>query len=1034
MRQLLNSAVIALVLATSAHADDAQDAAEPAVFAKDIKPLLEQHCIKCHGAKKRESGLRLDLKADALGGGDSGAAIVPGDAKGSLLIKYITGEDPERIMPPEGDRLTKTQVASFRNWIDAGAEWPDGITVGVTQQVAEHWAYKSLDRPKEPTLKQGADWVRNPIDAFVLAKLIKHGIQPSAKADRVTLIRRLSLDLLGFPPTPHEVDAFVNNKSATAYEDLVDSLLRSPHFGERWGRHWLDKARYADSDGYEKDRPRPDAWRYRDWVINAVNDDMPFDKFTIEQLAGDMLPNATDMQRLATAFHRQTLTNTEGGTDREQWRVEAVFDRVETIGTVWLGLTVGCARCHSHKYDKISHREYYQLFAFLNNGDESNTNVAKSAAELKKYQAAKAKHDALVAPLQKQVNAVRGQLAKKLPAWEKDMQAKLAMLSKDEIKYHKLEMTRVSAASGAKLTAQKDGSYLVGGKNAETDKYTFEASTTLDNITGFRLEALADKSLPKGGPGRSKNGNFVLNQFQVTVSPTADGDLVKTPVKFGSASADHNQKGWDVKGAIDDDPKSGWAISPHFNKNHHAVFRTNEPLRSGASKVYLRVTLDQQYGEQHTLGRIRLMAMTGTRTNDIVPEAIRVALKIPADKRDDKQRKQVLDHFIAQDAVAAKIGKQLAELQKKAPTSPMMSVRVIGERASARRKTRIMRRGDFLSPMGEVQPITLSTLHKIKPAKKGTESSRLDFAEWLMSKDNPLTPRVVANQVWSNLFGTGLVTTLNDFGVRGDRPSHPELLDWLGTEYRRLGWSRKAFIKQIVMSATYRQSSYHRPELREVDPRNRLLARQNRVRLQAESIRDVVLASAGLLSRKVGGPSVFPPMPADIAALSYANNFKWNTSKGEDRFRRGLYTFFKRTAPHPNLTMFDCPDSNTTCVERRTSNTPLQALTVLNNETFVEAARALARQTISGSSAPTDDASRIEVAFRACVGRRPSVVETKALASLVSDARKWYVGHEADAKKLAGGVLPKGITAAEFAAWVTTARIVLNLDEVIMRE
>ncbi|MDA1014706.1 MAG: PSD1 and planctomycete cytochrome C domain-containing protein [Planctomycetota bacterium] len=1032
MKHLLQFSIIAAALGTSVFADESLKA-DDSVFAKDIKPLLEQHCIKCHGAKKKESGLRLDLKSEALSGGDSGAAIVPGDAEASLLIKYISGADPERIMPPEGDRLTKTQVANFREWIDAGAEWPDGITVGAARQTAQHWAYKPLNRPQEPSLKTGAEWVRNPIDTFVLANLIKHGITPSPEAHRVTLIRRLSLDLLGLPPTPQEVDAFISDKSPAAYEQFVDRLLRSPHFGERWGRHWLDKARYADSDGYEKDRPRPDAWRYRDWVINAVNDDMPLDQFTIEQLAGDMLPNATDMQRLATAFHRQTLTNTEGGTDQEQWRVEAVFDRVETIGTVWLGLTVGCARCHSHKYDQISHREYYQLFAFLNNGDETNANVPKSAAELKNYEVAKAKHDALVAPLQRQLDAARGELAKKLPAWEKGIQAKLAELAKDEIQFHKLEISRVAAKSGAQFTVQKDGSYLVGGTNADTDQYTIDAAISLDKITGFRLEALADKSLPKGGPGRTPNGNFVLNQFQVTLSPTSDRDLVQQPVKFASASADHNQKGWDVKGAIDADPKSGWAVSPEFNKNHHAIFRTTEAIRSDDGKLFLRFTLEQQHGTQHNLGRFRVMAMTGTRANDVVPEAVRVVLNIPADKRDDKQRQQVLDHFISQDAVAAKLGKDLADLQKKAPASPNMSVRIIGERASNRRKTRIMRRGDFLSPMGEVEPVTLSTLHTLQPAKKDSERSRLDFAKWLMSEDNPLTPRVLANQVWFNLFGAGLVTTLNDFGVRGDRPALPELLDWLGTEFRQLGWSRKAFIKRIVMSATYRQSSYHRPELQGVDPRNRLLARQNRVRLQAESIRDAVLAASGLLSRKVGGPSVFPPMPAEIAALSYANNFNWATSKGEDRYRRGMYTFFKRTAPHPNLTMFDCPDSNTTCVERRTSNTPLQALTVLNNETFVEAARALARQATSDVNSATDS-SRIAIALRACVGRMPSEVETHALETLVREARQWYAGHEDDAKKLAGGMLPKDIKPAEFAAWVATARIVLNLDEVIMRE
>ena len=717
---------------------------QPVDFRHEILPILSGSCLECHGPDEetREAGLRLDQRESATSELESGAyAIVPDQPDASELIRRVSSDDEDERMPPEGDPLTAEQIAKLTAWVAGGASYE------------EHWAYRALSDAPPPSVANES-WVRNPIDRFVLARLESEDVEPSPEADRYILIKRLHYDLLGLPPEPAEVDRFLNDASPDAYEQLVDRLLASPHFGERWGRHWLDKARYADSDGYEKDNPRPDAWRYRDWVIRAINEDMPFDRFTIEQLAGDLLPDGGPLAQLATAFNRQTLTNTEGGTDQEEFRVAAVMDRIETLGTVWLGLTVGCARCHSHKYDQITQTEYYQLFAFFNNGDETKTNVPPSV-----YQ-------------------------------------------------------------------------------------------------------------------------------------------------------------------------------------------------SGKSKKELK------------------------------------------------------------------------------------DIRVLSERSEDRRTTHRLHRGDFLQPQEEVRADTLDCLPPLAAGSEDQPLNRLDLARWLVGGENPLVPRVAVNHLWLNLFGEGLVATVNDFGVRGEPPSHPALLDWLAGESIRRGWSRKAMIKLIATSATYRQQSRHRPELAERDPANRLLARQNRFRVEAEIVRDLALASSGLLSAKIGGPSVFPPLPEGIAELSYADNFKWATSQGEDRYRRGMYTFFKRTAPYPNLITFDCPDSNTTSVKRSRSNTPLQALQTLNNEVFHEAAQALAKRVLQAESKGDngEDVARLTAGFRFCIVRPPQTEELAALQSVLVASRDYYASQADEAKQLVGEHRAENVSLAENAAWVATLRVVLNLDEFLTRE
>ena len=1000
-------------------------------FANDVEPLFAKHCVTCHGNEKQEAGFRLDQSESAMLGGDSGKAIVPGDSKQSRLLHYVAATDQDKIMPPEGARLSANEIGILRAWIDQGAVWPDGNAKG--SQRNSHWAYQLLAQHTPPQVN-GKEWVINPIDQFVLAKLETQGLTPSPEADRPTLIRRLSLDLTGLLPAVAEVDAFVSDSTPQAYESVVERLLDSPHFGERWGRHWLDMARYADSDGYEKDNPRPDAYRWRDWVIDSINSDMPFDQFSIEQLAGDLLPNATSMQRLATAFHRQTLTNTEGGADQEQFRVEACFDRTETTGAVWLGLTVGCARCHTHKYDAISQREYYQLFAFFNNGDEQTWVVPKSDDEIKQYQDSLASHAASVALAQGALREAQKGIGPAMAKWESELQSRIVQTKETPLRRESLVDLQVTGDSGVVFTSVADGSFLVGGENPDTATYTVQGKAGVGFDT-LRLDVLADKALPAKGPGRTPHGNFVLSEITLEVSESEDFVSPKL-LQFDLAKADHEQsdRPWRAKDAIDGIDKTGWAIGAQYGKDHWAEFHLKEPVP--ASKLlFVRIRLSQQHGKQHTLGRFKISLQSGAASPDL-PKTIAKILSIAAEGRSEAQHQELLDHFSGLEPTTKPLAEKLIALQKKEPAKPELSARVIGQRIKEPRRTFVLRRGEFLEPVldAEVKPNGLATLTKMTSVKEKEIGDRLDLARWLVSRDNPLTPRVTVNHVWRTLFGTGIVRTANDFGVRGQPPTHPELLDWLARDFiESKAWSRKTLIKQIVMSATYRQSSKRRLDLMEIDPQNQLLACQNRLRVEGEIVRDITLDAAGLLSRKIGGPSVFPLLPPGIAELSYNGNFKWVISDETDRYRRGMYTFFKRTSPHPNLITFDCPDANLTCVDRNKSNTPLQALIGLNNESFAEAAQSFAKRVL-GSRSTADDESSIESAFRICLARRPSDREVLVLLDLLAKARVWYAEHPDEAKALVGNMHVQDIHVQENAAWVAALRALINLDEFITRE
>jgi hypothetical protein len=1000
MRPLLPAPLILALLTTGLHADGID-------FQRDIQPFFAEHCLECHGADKAKGGLALTSKKAALKTLESGAvAITPGDPSLSAIIARLETTDKDDVMPPlkKNKRPGAGEIAKVKAWIQSGAEW------------SQHWAYAPI--AKQTAAGEASIAAR--IDSLVLDGLKKHGIQPAPEAERTTLLKRVYYDLLGLPPSEEEAARFLQDESSAAYERLVDGALASPHFGERWGRHWLDQARYADSDGYEKDSARPDAWRYRDWVIQAINEDMPLDQFTVQQLAGDLLERPSPEQVLATAFHRQTLTNREGGVDQEQYRVEAVFDRTETTGSVWLGLTVGCARCHSHKYDQISQHEYYQLFAFFNNADESVTKVGVSKVDLDAYEKNNAEHLAKLEQHRQHYQKVRALVAMKLPEWEKETQARLKSLEGAASLATALLPTLAKSEQKAAFSQQSDGSTLVTGDLAATDSYSISVALPAGVVSGFKLEVLPDPTLPSGGPGRSKNGNFVLTKFDVRAEDGHDSFPLHSP------KATFAQPGFPAESAIDSDRQSGWAIAGATGKPQSISFQLVHPIDANAPRN-LRITLEQQHktASQHLIGRFKLSALVGETPESLVPAEVKRLVAVGLEKWTNEQRETIVDWLSHFDADADSARCALETLEASGPRPPVMDARVLSERQRAR-ETRIFHRGEFLSPGEQVSPGTPGVLPALLSRKPGAPD-RLDLARWLTSAENPITARVLANQIWMRLFGEGLVRSAGDFGVRGEPPTHPELLDLLASRLRDHGWSRKDLIRQILLSKTYKQSSKTRSELKDIDPLNRLLARQNRLRVEAEVVRDLHLAAAGLLSRKIGGPSVFPPMPPEIASLSYANNFRWTESQGEDRYRRGMYTFFKRTAPYPDLVTFDCPDANVANVRRSVSNTPLQALTTLNAKTFSEAAQTLAKKITSHpEAAKRSDAEKMDQLFKTCLLRGADPTESKALLALLNTSRETFESRPHEAEKFA--------TDPELASWTAVARIVLNTDEFITRD
>ena len=1182
-------ALAAAALLAAASGDGASAPRRPRVdFDREIRPILLARCFTCHGPdhKKRKADLRLDRREDLFRLLDEDLCVVaPGDTSRSELYLRVSSADSDHRMPPEsaGPALEPEQIDTLRRWIEEGAPW------------TEHWAFVPPARAAPPEVAHPA-WPRNAIDRFVLAHLEREGLGPSPEAGREALLRRATFDLTGLPPTLEEIDAFAADSEPGAYERVLDRLLASPRYGERMASMWLDLARYADTNGYHIDNHR-DMWKWREWVIEAFNRNLPFDRFTVEQLAGDLLEEATLEQRVASGFNRNGPINFEGGADPDEYQTKYVVDRVNTTAMVWMGATLGCAECHDHKYDPFSQREYYQLYAFFNSVDEKGLDGEKSnpkpsikvpsAEEQRRLDRLAGGAQGLEGELSGPIEALDAAQA----AWETEALAALPA----EPEWRVLEPSSVHSRNGATLQRLGDGSILAGGANPAQDVYELVAQPGAGEIVALRLELLPDASLPHGRIGRAPNGNVVLGELEAESTSLGAPSQVH-PVRFAAVFADYSQSDgdFDVANAVDGKPERGWALGAHQRPGgREALFVPERPISLAADGLLrIRLRHETEYA-QHAIGRFRI-SMSGDaaygerlapptagawhavgpfvaatdeealRTvwppeaglSDGAPdlaatfeegalawreepgfadgrpheltgehcatylhralaslEAREVTLRLGSDDAvvvwlngekvhsseaaraltPDQDRVRVrlragensllvkvvnfagesgfsfafsagapggmpLDVARALRHPGARGPDELAALsghfrREVSPSGREMHARLAGIQAehaellasipetmvmaerSEPRATHVLLRGDFQRKDEEVQPGVPDILPAlgIEPERRAT---RLDLARWLVAREHPLTARVSVNHLWRMLFGTGLVATPDDFGLRGERPSHPELLDWLAIEFQGCGWDVKALLKLAMSSATYRQTARVTPELLERDPDNRLLGRGPRVRLSAEMIRDNALAVSGLLSPAIGGPSVRPYQPPGLwEAVSFSKDFSsqfYEQDHGDALYRRGLYVYWKRALPYPSLRVFDAPIRETCAVERPETITPLQALTLLNDPTFVEAARALAERVMRDCAGDAD--ARLVHAFRLCTSRRPDGPEMEALRRLLAGQIEAWRGREAEARRLISvgeSAAGEGLDPVELAAWTSLANALLNLDETI---
>ena len=903
-----------------------------------------------------------------------------------------------------------------------------------------------------------ADRIRSPIDRFIVARLEREGLNLSPEADRVTLLRRLHLDLTGLPPSPSDVDHFLADKTSGAWDRVVSSLLASPHHGERWGRHWLDAARYADSDGFEKDKPRF-VWAYRDWVVDALNRDLPYDQFLIEQIAGDLLPQATDSSRVATGFLRNAMLNEEGGADPEQFRIDGLIDRMDCIGKAVLGITIQCAQCHDHKYDPISQEEYYRFFAFLNNDHESSVVAYSPSQQLQR--------DQLARQIREQEEILRHTTAD----WQVRMAAWEASVRGDQPEWTVVHCEHVGER-GERFYQYEDGSIRAASYAPTQWAPHFRGTNGLTSISAFRLEQLTDPNLPCQGPGRSIRGMAALSEFKVTATDP-ENPTNKVSVKFIQATADfaNEQKPLEaefddrsdkkrtygpVSHAIDGKKETAWGIDAgpgRRNQSRKAVFVAEKPV-SFPKGAILEFELHQEHGgwnsddlQTHNLGRFRLSVSSATNAvADPLPAAVReIVMKTPAEGRSPAQNGAVFSYWRTTQTNFAEVNTRIEALWKQWPEGApalVFAARQGQGPGESRMTTRLLRRGDWLKPDREVTHGTPAFLHSL-PA--GADDSRLTLARWLVDPRSPTTARVAVNRLWQQYFGVGLVESVEDLGMQSPPASNRELLDWLAVEFMQpsqpgvAAWSVKHLHRLIVSSAAYRQSSRVSPVLLERDPNNRLLARGPRFRVEGEIVRDIALSVSGLMNPTLGGRAVYPPAPEFLfqPPASYGPK-TWRVETGPDRYRRSLYTFRFRSIPYPVLQAFDAPNGDASCVRRLRSNTPLQALTSLNEPQFVEAAQALARKSVN-EGGKTDD-QRITFAFRQVLSRLPQPEELKALRRLLNQQRARIAEGWLNAAEMAVGKsepvtgLPSGVTPATLAAHTAVARALLNLDETITKE
>lgn len=1131
---------------------------EPTVdFNRDIRPILSSKCFACHGPDEehREADFRLDDRDSAVATLESGVApIVPGAADRSEVIARVTATDESLRMPPAGKDvpLTPAEVDKLRRWIDAGASY------------AKHWSLVAPTRPAlTDTPSPRADSL---VDVFIEKKLHEEGLAPAPEADRYLLLRRLSLDLVGLPPTIAESDAFAADARPDAHERVIDRLLAAPAFGERWASVWLDLARYADSTGYASDPLRRTIWRYRDWLIDALNRNLPFDEFTVEQLAGDMLPGARADQILATAFHRNTMTNTEGGTDDEEWRVAAVKDRATTTFQVWMGLTLGCAQCHTHKYDPLTQREYYQLYAFFNQTADSDKGDDQPLASMPT-----AEMEEKTRAIEAQVEELRDKLvrspalAEEQAAWETSLaySGGWTVLAPDQ----------VTASAGTQFERLEDGSVLARGEASVPETYTIEGMIPSGGLTALRLEAIPDPSLPAQGPGRAPDGNFVLSHITVdtgtdenadgpvrgrfirielpgnnrilslaeveafseganvatrgaasqssteydapasrAIDGTTDGDffghssvthtahenhpwwevdlgaeiyleriavhnrtdggtggrmagavvqirdqnreviweqvLAEAPAPstslsvdgwrsapIASASASYAQEGFAAASAVSqpDLKASGWAIAPKIGEAHTAWFMFSRPTPN-TSPARIRIRLEHHYPTAgFALGRFRLSvtADESALRRASVPPAFLAIVDRPDAERSPADRERLAAYFHSIAPSLAPIRAQIAELEKSKPTGPMVPVmRELPPKEH--RKTFLMQKGNFLVPGEEVESGIPAALH---PWPAEAPMNRLGLARWITAQDNPLTARVTVNRLWARLLGRGIVETEEDFGVQGDWPTHPQLLDGLAVDLVDRDWDIKRILRVMVTSATYRQSSRVTPQSAEKDPANRLLAHAPRRRLNAEQVRDQALFLSGVLSTKMLGESVYPYQPPGLWQAAFnGSDRNWTLSPGEDRFRRGLYTFWRRTIPYPSMAAFDAPSREVCTLRRPATNTPLQVFVTWNDPVYVELAQALGRR-LAREAGP-ETRARVELGLRLCLGRPADEASIETLVRMYDDQLTLMRENGAETNALATepiGPLPPGMEPAEGAALTVLGSVLLNLDGVLTK-
>lgn len=1179
--------LVFLLLSTFAQAQ------EPS-YSRQVRPIISDMCFSCHGPdeKGRKGELLLSDYDSALKGGESGLpAIVPGDPSSSELIKRLRSDDPDVCMPPPHTKkkLTEEQIGVLESWVASGAKYE------------QHWAFKLPVIPEIP--ETGSD---HPIDAFVQASLKGKGLESSQRADKATILRRVTLDLIGLPPTPKELQEFLEDNSPQAYEKVVDRLLDSPNYGERWARKWLDLARYADTNGYEKDRVRS-IWPYRDWVIKALNADMPFDQFTIEQIAGDLLPNATLSQRIATGFHRNTMLNEEGGIDPLEFRFHAIVDRVATTGATWLGLTLQCSQCHTHKYDPITHREYYSLMAFLNNADELDLEIptrqgegeppSKDASgnesQLNEAQKRKQQADALLESLpskwpieessiawttpepslaadsseparvlddrsllfaspgpassvmklrfpklQGRFTHIRiesltdeslpgtgpgrtphgnfvlsevdvsnsGQRLKLSGATADAEQSGYAagaaidgnpqtgwavhVLGKDihssktltlsleselqasgdvQIVLHQVHgshhtMGRVKVSFGLTeldaaemdrrrneslekaftqwlndqsskavdwqvvrpirassnlplLSIESDSSVFVSGDITKSDTYELDLGQPIPGITAIRLEALPDARLPGRGPGMAyyegPKGDFLLGEFRLQ----ADGQAIRIAQATQSYAKNHFGSQAEASYAIDGNPETGWSCAQGQGRAHEAVFRFEKPLT--ASNLQLTMMFGRHYA--CSLGRFRISVTTDPGEVSASPLSSEIQQLLRKKDLSEADLKKLRTEFLFQSPQLASTRAQIEQLRRK---ESYLTTLVLQERPIENpRATFIHHRGEWTQPTEAVVPGVLSVLN---PMPSDVPQNRLGFAKWLVSRENPLTARVVVNRAWAAFFGRGIVKTQEDFGFQGSPPSHPELLDWLAVRFMQDGWSSKKLHRLIVTSKTYQQSSRSNQRADAIDPENVWLWRGPRVRLDAEQVRDSALRAAGILSDKMYGPSVFPPQPPSVTTEGTYGAMNWATSSGADRYRRSLYTFTKRTAPFAFSNTFDAPSGEGCVVRRDRSNTPLQALTMLNDITIVEAAQALGRALAESQQSVEH---RVREAYWRLFSRNPEPEELAAVLEFYRKQTERLESSGQSAKSLAGD--GEQATMVPRAAWTAVVRALMNTDEFV---